>query len=161
MERNQPKRETLAFTNPNKAWVIKELHQLIAEWRSWQKDVEEIKDHPYNHQTHSEIYADGEENIKRHRILQEKTLVFLENNISGHGFIRGRDGTKIDRDDLRLAIRVKHRIDDLDELSACLSYAKVPDGYWRTKAAELVSKIAGKAPDVAIDLATKYLQGGV
>jgi hypothetical protein len=64
-----------------------------------------------------------EQNIKRHRILQEKTLAFLEENIIGHGFISGRDGTKIDRTDLRLNIRVKHRIDDLDELRACLEYA--------------------------------------
>ena len=73
--------------------------------------------------THSEVYADGEENITKHGILQEKTLVFLENNISGHGFISGRDGTKIDRTDLRLKIRVKHRLDDLEELRACLEYA--------------------------------------
>jgi hypothetical protein len=119
------KRETLAFTNPNnKARVIKKLDALLGEWRSWEKEVAEIRDHPYNRMIQTDVYADGEENIKKHRILQEKTLVFLENNISSHGFIRGRDGTKIDRTDLRLNIRVKHRIDDLDELRACLQYAE-------------------------------------
>ncbi len=107
MEGNQPRRQTLAFINPKKAWVVNELDKLIAEWKAWQSDVEKIKDHPYDPQMQSYIYADGEENIKRHRILQEKTLVFLENNISGHGFIRGRDGTKIDRTDLRLSVRVQ------------------------------------------------------
>ncbi len=158
MQPDQPKRETLALTNPNKAWVFKELDTLIIEWRAWQREVEEIKDHPFN-QTQSNVYADGEENIKKHRILQEKTLVFLENNIAGHGFIRGRDGTKIDRNDLRLRIRVKHRIDDLDELRACLPYAKVPDAYWKAKAKEMLEKTVGKGPDLATDIAAKYLQG--
>src|ERR1039457_2361211 len=98
--------------------------------------------------------------MKRHRILQEKTLTFLENNISGHGFIRGRDGRGIDSTDLRLSIRVKQRVDDLDELRACLDYAKVPDAHWKIAATELVGKIAGKAPAVAIELVSRYLQTG-
>jgi hypothetical protein len=118
------KLETLAFKNPNKAWVIKELDALIGEWRAWQTEVAEIKDHPYDRSMQSAVYADGEDNIKKHRILQAKTLEFLVNNIIGHGFICGRDGTKIDRDDLRLKIRVKHRMDDLDELRARLEYAE-------------------------------------
>src|SRR5216683_1062111 len=69
------------------------------------------------------ILADGEENIKKHSILQEKTLEFLEQNIIGHGFIRGRDGTHVDRTDLRLKFRVKHRLEELDELRARLEYA--------------------------------------
>ncbi len=158
MER--PKRESLALTNPNKSWVIKELDSLISEWRAWQKTVEAIKDHPYDRQTQSEVSADGEANLKKHRILQEKTLVFLDNNIAGHGFIRGRDGTSTDRDDLRLRIRVKHRVDDLDELWACLNYAMVPDGYWKSKAKEMVDKMAGKAPEAALDIAASYIRGG-
>ena len=70
------------------------------------------------------ILADGEENIKKHKILQAKTLEFLEKNIAGHGFISGRDGTHVDRTDLRLNFRVKHRLDELDELRACLEYAE-------------------------------------
>jgi hypothetical protein len=158
MKSDEPKRGTLALTNPNKAGVFKELDALINEWRAWQQEVEEIKDHSFNH-TQSKVYADGEENIKKHRILREKTLVFLENNIAGHGFVRGRDGTKIDRNDLRLKIRVKHRMDDLDELRACLPYAKVPEGYWKAKAKEMLDKTVGKAPDLATDIAAKYLQG--
>ncbi len=160
MEPEHPKREPLALTNPNKAWVFKELDALISEWRDWQKTVDEIKDHPYDHQTQSKVYADGEANLKTHRILQEKTLVFLDNNISGHGFIYGRDGTRIDRDDRRLKIRVKHRIDDLDQLRASLQYAKVPEGYWTSKAKEMLDKVAGKAPETALGIATSYLKGG-
>jgi hypothetical protein len=103
--------EALTFRNPNQEWVVKELDSLICEWRAWQK---EVGDEPHN-PLDNNILADGEENIQRHRILQAKTLEFLDQNIVGHGFITGRDGTKIDRTDLRLKIRVKHRIADLED----------------------------------------------
>jgi hypothetical protein len=64
--------------------------------------------------------------MRRHTILQERTLAFLNRNIVGHGFIYGQDGTHIDRTDLRLAIRVKHRLDDLAILRARVDYAEVP-----------------------------------
>ena len=127
VKRDQPQRETLGFIKPNTARVFKQLDDLIGEWRAWEEEVDKIPEHHYSplNPTRFNILADGEENIKIHRILQEKTLVFLENNITGHGFICGRDGSKIDRTDLPLKIRVKHRIDDLDELRACLRYANV------------------------------------
>jgi hypothetical protein len=54
------KRETLAFTNPNnKARVIKKLDALLGEWRSWEKEVAEIRDHPYNRMIQTDVYADG------------------------------------------------------------------------------------------------------
>ena len=134
MASDQPKRETLAFINPDKAWVIKELDALIVEWRAWQKYIEETEPYACDHQMQNAVSADGEANMKEHRILQEKTLVFLDNNISGHAFIKGHDGTGVDRTDLQLAIRVKHRMDDLDELRACLAYARTPDGQWSSTA---------------------------
>jgi hypothetical protein len=91
--------KTLAFRNPNKEWVVKELDALICEWRAWQKEVEQLGEDlhdPFDPKP-GQILADGEENIKKHRILQAKTLEFLENNIAGHGFITGRNGTNIDR----------------------------------------------------------------
>src|SRR5260370_1586572 len=119
-------RETLAFRNPNKEWVVKELDALICEWRAGKKEVEKLgKDQrePFD-QKPGRILADGEENIKEHKILQARTLEFLEKNIAGHGFISGRDGTHVDRTDLRLNFRVKHRLDELEELRACLEYAE-------------------------------------
>jgi hypothetical protein len=109
---------------PNKAAVIQKLDALIAEWRAWEKEVEQLGDDPQDpfDPKPGNIRADGEENIQNHRILQAKTLEFLDQNIAGHGFITGRDGTKIDRTDLRLKIRVKHRTADLEELRACLEY---------------------------------------
>jgi len=155
------RRETLSFIKPDTARVFKQLDDLLGEWRAWQKDVDKLPEHPDNRLDPKpfNILADGEDNIKKHRILQERTLVFLENNIAGHGFICGRDGSKIDRIDLPLKIRVKHRMDDLDELRACLQYANVPETYWKAKAKEMLAKTVGKAPDIAIEIAAKYLQG--
>lgn len=98
--------EKLEILNPNKNWVIKELNSIISEWENWQKLVEVIQDHPYDQNTHTEVFADGEENMERHDILQAKTLTFLNNNIKVHGFILGFDGNECDRTDLRLKIRV-------------------------------------------------------
>jgi hypothetical protein len=109
MERDQPQRETLAFLKPNTARVVKQLDDLIGEWRSWEKEVDKLSKYPDNlfDQKPFNILADAEENIKKKRIIQEKTLVFLENNIAGHGFIIGRDGSRIDRTDLPLQFRVE------------------------------------------------------
>jgi hypothetical protein len=161
MVSNEPQRLTLALTNPNQKWVVKELDALIDEWRAWEQEVAKIPIPPRNRfdPRPEDIWADGEENIQKHSVLQEKTLVFLDNNIEGHGFIYGRDGTKIDRTDLRLDIRVKHRVNDLEVLRASVQYAKVPEAYWKAKAKEMLDRIAGKAPEAAIDLAAKYLQG--
>ncbi len=161
MESNEPKRLTLALTNPNKRWVVKELDALIEEWRAWQDEVRKIPVPPRDRldPRPDNVLADGEENIQRHHVLQEKTLTFLDNNIDGHGFIYGRNGTMIDRTDLRLDIRVKHRVNDLEVLRACIQYAKVPEAYWKATAKEMLEKVAGKAPELATDIAAKYLQG--
>lgn len=53
-------------------------------------------------------------------IIQNKTRNFLENNIVNHWFILGLDGNGIDRTDLRLKIRVKHRLQELKEMKASL-----------------------------------------
>ena len=81
------KRIPLEFTNPNRGWVVGELDKLWAEWLTWEKTVATIVDQPYDRNTHSSVFADGEENIETHAILQNKTLTFLENNLAGHGLI--------------------------------------------------------------------------
>jgi hypothetical protein len=92
MVSDEPKRHILALINPNEKWVVKELDRLIEEWRSWQDEVSKIQVPPRNPllPRPDDILADGEDNIRQHNVLQEKTLVFLDNNIEGHGFIYGR-----------------------------------------------------------------------
>ena len=74
----------LEIINTKKAWVANELDKLIQEWKTWQEEVAEIKDHPYNPNTQLDVFKDGEENMEKHEILQAKTLTFLNNNIKGH-----------------------------------------------------------------------------
>lgn len=115
--------EKLEIINSKKNWVIEELGRLVEEWENWQEEVALIKDHSYDKNSCSEAYADGEENMEKHKILQGKTLTFLNNNIKGHGFIKGFDGKSIDRSDLRLSFRVKHRLTELRILKDSLQYA--------------------------------------
>ena len=68
--------ENLEIINPNKNWVIKELDLIFNEWFTWASEVEQIEDHPYDTNTQLDVYADGEENMEKHEILQVKTLVF-------------------------------------------------------------------------------------
>jgi hypothetical protein len=150
--------ENLEFLNPNRPWVMKELDKLYKDWLIWEREVSEIVDQPYDRKTQSNVFADGEEMMQKHEILQAKTLTFLNNNIKGHGFIKGFDGKRCDRVDLRLKYRVKHRIQALRILIASLEYARVPESYWKQKGKELIDKIIDKAPDAAIDIATNYLK---
>jgi hypothetical protein len=151
--------QPLAFKTPHKSRVIKELDAFIQEWRAWQRKIDdEIGGDPINplDPKPGRVYLDGEENLKRHHILQERTLAFLNKNIQGHGFIYGRDGTKIDRTDLRLNIRVKHRINDLDEIRARIDYAEIPAGRMKKG----LAKVGGIVPDVIANVITKLLRGG-
>jgi hypothetical protein len=150
--------QRFAFKTTHKRHVIKELSKFIEEWRAWQKEVDKLGSDPIDHfdPKPGRIHLDGEDNIKKHHLLQERTLAFLEKNVEGHGFIYGRDGENIDRTDLRLNIRVKHRINDLDELRARIEYAEVPPGLSKRSAA----KIGGIVPDVISNAIAKLLSGG-
>jgi hypothetical protein len=130
--------EPLEIINPNRGWAVDELDQLYDEWLAWQREVENIVDQPYDRQTQSGVFADGEAMMRRHDVLQAKTLTFPSNNIRGNGFIRGFDGRGADRTDLCLRIRVKHRLHQPDMLRASLQYAKLPESFWKQKAKELV-----------------------
>jgi hypothetical protein len=153
--------DNLTISNPRKNWVISELSSLIQQWESWQKEVELIEDQPYNKNTHSEVFADGEDNMETHSILQMKTVTFLDNNLDGHWFINGRTERGCDRNDLRLQIRVKHRLKELREIHASLSYALVADSFWKQKGVEVINKMADKSPEVALEIITGYLKNPV
>ena len=148
----------LKVINPRKSWIKDEITNLIRLWEDWQKEVSSIKDHPYNDQTHSDVFADGVENMEKHSILQMKTITFLDNNTEGHWFIGGRDGNGCDRTDLRLSHRVAHRLRELREIDASLEYALLTDSYWKQKAMEMIDKIADKSPEAALEIVTSYLK---
>lgn len=150
--------EKLEIVSPNHAWVMAEFEQLYAEWKAWESSVAQIVDQPYDTSSHSAVYADGEDKMHRHDILQAKILTFLNNNIKGHGFIEGFDGSHVDRTDLRLKVRVKHRLHQLEMLRASLQYAKVPEAFWKQKSKELLDKLAKKSGEAAIDVAASYLK---
>jgi hypothetical protein len=122
---------SLAFIHPNREQIIKALDKIVAEWEVWSREVEQLADQPYDHNSQSEVFADGESAMQKHEILQSKTLTFLNQSITGHGFITGFDGTHCDRTDLRLRHRVKHRLQQLRILRASLemlrSEERMPD----------------------------------
>lgn len=148
----------LAFTSPNRAWVVTELDKLLDQWLAWESEVAEIAEQPYDKNTQLNVFADGEGNMEHHDILQAKTLTFLNNNLIGHGFVKDFDDRSCDRTDLRLKIRVKHRLKELRILKVCLEYARVPESYWREKGKELLDKIVDKGSETAIDVAASYLK---
>jgi len=150
--------ENLEIINPNKGWVVIELDRLLSEWESWAEQVGRIVDQPYDLNTQLDVFADGEDMMHKHEILQAKTLTFLNNNIKGHGFIKGFDGRHCDRTDVRLRHRVKHRIQQLRILHACLEYARVPESFWKQKGKQLIQNIVNKGTDAAIEIAAKYLK---
>ena len=150
--------ENIEIVNPNRAWVVAEFEKLYGEWLAWKQQVDAIVDQPYDRNTQSDVFADGMHMMRKHKVLQAKTLTFLNNNIKGHNFIRGFDGRHIDRNDLRLRIRVEHRIEDLEIFRACLEYAKVPEAFWKQKGKELVEKLLKKSGDAAVDVAASYLK---
>lgn len=101
--------------------VLNRFDNLIAEWENWSKEVDQIVDQPYDRNAQSEVFADGQMMMQKHEILQNRTLAFLNRNIKGHGFITGFDESHCDRTDLRLKHRVKHRLQELRLLRACLA----------------------------------------
>lgn len=162
MRRSVEPRQPLVLLNPNKEWVLEHIEKLLAEWREWLTAAKELPDSSdYNPQTCAEAVKDGWENIRRHERLREKTLVFLSNNFSGYDFILSNWPLHPHEDNLsRRKVVIPGWIQRLETLKECLDYAKVPDGYWKSRGKQLVESISGKAPDIASDIAAKYLKGG-
>jgi len=150
--------DKLTITNPRRNWVITELSKLLSEWEEWQKVISNIQDHEYDKNTQLNVFADGEDNMEKHSVLQMKTITFLDNNVDGHWFIHGRDNQNCDRTNLRLKIRVKYRLRDLREIQASIEYACLTDSYWKQKAKEMVDKLADQTPEKALEIAVSYLK---
>jgi len=150
----------LAIVNTNKAWCVKEVDKLLDDWRSWDQFVQNLADSPdFNPSTSTEAIKDGWDNLKKHEILREKTLVFLRNNFTGHEFILEKwPNHPHENVTSRLRKRVPGWIHRLEMLQATLEYARVPDGFWKEKGKELVTAIAKKAPEKAAEIAAAYLK---
>ncbi|OCP06134.1 hypothetical protein BC374_24215 [Ensifer sp. LC13] len=153
------KPERLAILNANTAWVTSELAKLHSEWKEWETFVATIEDHPYDRNTHSECFADGEHNLRKHAVLRTKTLVFLDNNIQGHNFMLSNEYEEPWEDiTSRLRNRVPHQVHQLDILLASLQYAIVPDGFWKEQGKKMMDSLAKSAPEKAADVAASWLR---
>lgn len=137
--------------NPNRTWVVSEFEKLYSQWQSWKQEVDAIVDQPYDRNTHSDVFADGKDMMLKHDVLQAKTLTFLNNNVRGHGFIRGFDGQHLDRTDLRLKIRVEHRMHDLEMLRETLIA-----GYARSGKEETARSATHSSPEESSNVVAKF-----
>ena len=155
---NRPSYSMRILSDPKK--VVYQLEELMKEWYSWRDQVAEIIDHEYDPRTQLDVFADGEENMQLHSILQGKTLTFLDNNVEGHAFVCDPNGRRYDSVTARLAIRVKYRINELEVIRAQMQYAKVPEGFWVDKAKELAASMA-KNPGKAVEMLAAALRSSL
>lgn len=151
--------EPLALTNPNRAWVVNELDKLLDEWRTWLKHAASLPDSAdYNPNTTAEALKDGRDNLRKHEIIRERTLIFIANNFSGIEFMFRNWPSPPHEDNLsRLRSRIPGWVHRLEMLRDLIQYARVPDSFWKQKGKELVAEIA-KAPDKAVDVAASWLK---
>jgi hypothetical protein len=162
MRREVQKREPLSFVNANKALVVEQLDKLLAEWRVWLQVVESLPDSPdFNPQTCTEVVKDGWENIRKHDVLREKTLVFLANNFEGYEFLfENWPSYPHESNTIRKRRVVPSWIHRLETLQACIEYARVPDGYWTSRSKELLESLSRTGPGKAVDMVAAALKGG-
>lgn len=153
-------REVLAITNPNKPLVVRELDQLRKEWAAWLQLATGFGDSPeFDPNTCSEAIKDGRDNLRKHDVLREKTLVFIGNNFSGYGFLFANWSTHPhDANGIRIARKAPGWVHRLETLAECIEYARVPDGYWTAKGRQLVDAVTKAAPEKAIEIAASYLK---
>ncbi len=150
----------LEITNPNKDWVAKELDDLLSEWQRWKEETQNLKNSPdYIPNTCTEAIKDGFDNLKKHEILREKSLVFLRNNFIGYEFIVDNwPNHPHENNTCRLRERIPGWIHRFEILKASIDYARVPDGYWKERGKKLVEKITDVTPEKAAEIAASYMK---
>src|SRR6266567_472394 len=153
-------REILTISIPNKGWVVSKLDELRRDWAAWLKTVQHLPDSPdYNPQTCTEAIKDGFANRSLHEILRERTLVFIGNHFTVYSFLFANWPTYPYENNIgRLASVVPSWIQRLETLSACIEYARVPDGFLKAKAKQLVEAVVKESPEKAIEIAAAYLK---
>ncbi|WP_299146014.1 hypothetical protein [uncultured Tateyamaria sp.] len=153
----------VAITNPNKAWVSSEVDKLIAEWSEWANFCTMLATEPdspdYNPQTCSEAIKDGRENLQKHKILREKTLVFLRNHFSGSEFILdGWYDHPYESVTSRLSDRAPYWLHRLEVLKASMGYFQLPDGFWQGQGKKFLEALSDATAEGAIDVAKSWLR---
>ncbi len=153
-------REILAITNPNKGWVVAELDILHHDWAAWLETARDLPDSPdYDPNTCTEAIKDGWVNRRKHEVLREKTLTFIGNNFAGYGFLfENWPQHPHESNTSRLIEIIPGWIHRLETLAACIEYARLPDGYWKSKGKQLVDEVIKATPEKAIDIAASYLR---
>lgn len=151
------------ISSPNTARVVKEFDNLMDEWRAWNKAAQSFGDSPdYNPQTCAESIKDGWDNIHKHEILREKTLVFLRNNFTGSGFIfENWPSHPHESVTSRLRSRVPNWVHRLEILQASIGYARVPESFWKEKAKEIMTALAKATPEKGIEVIASYLKNPI
>jgi hypothetical protein len=162
----RPKEELFppfAILNPNKPWIMKEIDKLLQEWQEWLEFAQELAAQPdspeYHPNTCAEVIKDGRENIRKHELMREKTLVFMRNNFSGYEFVLEKWPSHPHEDNLsRLQSKIPGWIHKLELLKASMNYVIVPESFWRERGKDLIKKITDLAPEKALDIVTSYLK---
>ncbi|EIO4060255.1 hypothetical protein LQK59_003222 [Vibrio vulnificus] len=151
--------ESLEILNPRKSWVLSELDSLIKDWSEWYEETKSIPEHDYDPNIQTVMWMDGEENIRKHQRLVQKTVTFLSNNFKNYTFMwRSRNGQLYEQHDCRIQVNAKHRLQELEVIRDSGSYALVPDSYWKQKGVQVIDKLADKTPDVAAEILGQYLK---
>jgi hypothetical protein len=160
MPRKMEPRPIFSVTNPNRGWVVRELDRLRNEWAGWLDTARGLGDSPdYNPETCAESIKDGWDNIRKHEVLREKTLVFIGNQFAGYEFLFDDWPSHPHEDNLsRLRVIIPTWIHRLETLSSCIEYARLPDGFWTTKGKQLVDKIIQVGPEKGAAIATSWLK---
>jgi hypothetical protein len=156
-------REIFAVTSPNTGLVVDQLDRLLADWRAWLEVAKTLADGPdspdYSPNTCTDAVKDGFDNRRKHEVLREKTLVFIGNNFSGYGFLFANWPTPPhESNTVRLIRIIPSWINRLETLSTCIEYARVTDGFWKSKGKELVGKVIAATPEKAAEIAASYLK---
>lgn len=159
MRENKPF-PVLSITNPNKAWVSEQVDMLIKEWDEWSKFCQNIVDSPeFDPQTCSEAIKDGYENIRKHEVLREKTLVFLRNHFLGAEFVLDNWKQHPHEDACsRLKKRAPYWIHRLEIIKASMDYILVPESYWKEQGKEFLKALSKSTTEGAVDVAASYLK---
>lgn len=160
MVREFKQREAFAIANPNKPVVVQELDKIRKEWAAWLEFGKGLGvSSEFDPSTCTECIKDGYENLRKHEVLREKTLVFIGNNFTGYRFLFENWPRPPHEDSTsRIARKAPGWIQRLDTLAAAIEYARVPDGYWKARGKDLVGAITKAGPEKAIDVATSFLK---